>query len=75
MLNELRLERACNLLITSRLPIAVVSELCRFSNVPYFNRRFLEKKAANQDSLGLRTLTNYLYGRTRVLTRFSHQAL
>lgn len=45
MLNELRLERACNLLITSRLLIAVVSELCRFSNVPYFNRRFLEKKS------------------------------
>ena len=44
MLNELRLERACNLLITSRLPIAVVSEQCGFSNVPYFNRRFLEKK-------------------------------
>lgn len=44
MLNDLRLERACNLLITSRLPIAVVSEQCGFSNVPYFNRRFLEKK-------------------------------
>lgn len=43
-LNGLRLEKACNMLTDSALPIMEISLLCGFDNLSYFNRLFRQKK-------------------------------
>lgn len=39
-INELRIAKACNLLINSSTPIAVISDQCGYNNISNFNRRF-----------------------------------
>lgn len=44
LVNELRIGKACSLLINSDLPIANISDACGFNNISNFNRRFLQFK-------------------------------
>ncbi|NQZ79904.1 MAG: helix-turn-helix transcriptional regulator [Colwellia sp.] len=43
-INELRIGKACKLLMNSRIQIAAISDQCGFHNVSNFNRRFLMMK-------------------------------
>jgi len=43
-INELRIGKACKLLMNSKIQIAVISDQCGFHNVSNFNRRFLMMK-------------------------------
>ncbi len=43
-INELRIGKACKLLMNSKVQIAVISDQCGFHNVSNFNRRFLIMK-------------------------------
>ncbi|CCQ12309.1 Transcriptional regulator of N-acetylglucosamine utilization, AraC family [Pseudoalteromonas luteoviolacea B = ATCC 29581] len=38
--NELRIAKACKLLISSNAPVSVISDQCGFNNISNFNRRF-----------------------------------
>ncbi|MDP2560044.1 AraC family transcriptional regulator [Psychrobium sp. 1_MG-2023] len=44
-INQLRIGKACKLLINSATPIAVISDTCGFNNTSNFNRRFLLLKS------------------------------
>jgi AraC-like DNA-binding protein len=43
-INQLRIGKACKLLINSKVQISVISDQCGFHNVSNFNRRFLKMK-------------------------------
>ena len=44
IVNELRISKACSLLINSQMPISTISDTCGFNNISNFNRRFLQFK-------------------------------
>ncbi|OCQ21379.1 AraC family transcriptional regulator [Pseudoalteromonas luteoviolacea] len=44
-INQLRIAKACKLLINSQAPITVISDQCGFNNLSNFNRRFLALKS------------------------------
>lgn len=44
LVNQLRVGKACSLLINSDLPISTISDLSGFNNTSNFNRRFLQFK-------------------------------
>lgn len=43
-INQLRIAKACKLLITQQSPISAISDQCGFNNLSNFNRRFLQLK-------------------------------
>ncbi len=45
LVNQLRISKACSLLINSSMPVTTVSDICGFNNISNFNRRFLQFKA------------------------------
>ncbi|GHE89843.1 AraC family transcriptional regulator [Thalassotalea profundi] len=45
VVNQLRISKACSLLINTHMPISTISDLCGFNNISNFNRRFLKLKA------------------------------
>lgn len=45
IVNQLRISKACSLLINSQMPITTISDTCGFNNISNFNRRFLQFKA------------------------------
>ncbi|WP_076416082.1 AraC family transcriptional regulator [Shewanella sp. UCD-KL12] len=45
-INQLRIGKACKLLINSNHPIAVISDKCGFNNISNFNRQFLSIKGS-----------------------------
>lgn len=45
VVNQLRISKACSLLINSHMPISTISDVCGFNNISNFNRRFLQFKA------------------------------
>lgn len=44
-INQLRVAKACKLLISSSAPISVISDQCGYNNISNFNRRFLAIKS------------------------------
>jgi AraC-like DNA-binding protein len=44
LVNQLRIGKACSLLINSEKPITTISDMCGFNNISNFNRRFLQLK-------------------------------
>lgn len=44
VVNQLRISKACSLLINSHMPISTISDTCGFNNISNFNRRFLQFK-------------------------------
>ncbi len=44
IVNQLRISKACSLLINSQKPITTISDTCGFNNISNFNRRFLQFK-------------------------------
>lgn len=44
VVNQLRISKACSLLINSQMPISTISDICGFNNISNFNRRFLQFK-------------------------------
>ena len=44
IVNQLRVSKACSMLINSSIPITAISDHCGFNNVSNFNRRFLQFK-------------------------------
>jgi AraC-like DNA-binding protein len=44
LVNQLRISKACSLLISSQMPISTISDTCGFNNISNFNRRFLQFK-------------------------------
>ena len=44
VVNQLRISKACSLLVNSQMPIATISDICGFNNISNFNRRFLQFK-------------------------------
>lgn len=44
LVNQLRIGKACALLINSDQPISNISDICGFNNISNFNRRFLQVK-------------------------------
>lgn len=44
VVNQLRISKACSLLINSKMPISTISDTCGFNNISNFNRRFLQFK-------------------------------
>lgn len=44
LVNQLRIGKACSLLINTNIPIAIISDQCGFNNTSNFNRRFLQFK-------------------------------
>ncbi|WP_299974898.1 AraC family transcriptional regulator [uncultured Pseudoteredinibacter sp.] len=45
LVTQLRIGKACSLLVNSSLPIANISERCGFNNISNFNRRFYQEKS------------------------------
>ncbi|EGM70561.1 helix-turn-helix domain-containing protein [Shewanella sp. HN-41] len=43
-INQLRIAKACKLLITNQSPISMISDQCGFNNLSNFNRRFIQFK-------------------------------
>lgn len=44
VVNQVRISKACSLLVNTRMPINTVSDTCGFNNIANFNRRFLQFK-------------------------------
>lgn len=44
LINQLRISKACSLLINTNMPITTISDMCGFNTVSNFNRRFLQLK-------------------------------
>ncbi len=44
LVNQLRISKACSLLINSSMPITTISDNCGFNNISNFNRRFIQFK-------------------------------
>lgn len=44
LVNQLRISKACSLLINSTMPVTTISDICGFNNISNFNRRFLQFK-------------------------------
>jgi len=44
LVNQLRISKACSLLINTSMPVTTISDLCGFNNISNFNRRFLQFK-------------------------------
>jgi AraC-like DNA-binding protein len=44
LVNQLRISKACSLLINSAMPVTTISDHCGFNNISNFNRRFLQFK-------------------------------
>jgi AraC-like DNA-binding protein len=44
IVNQLRISKACSMLITTQKPITIISDNCGFNNISNFNRRFLQFK-------------------------------
>lgn len=44
VVNQLRISKACSLLINTSMPIYTISDTCGFNNISNFNRRFLQFK-------------------------------
>lgn len=44
IVNQLRISKACSLLINTQKPITIISDICGFNNISNFNRRFLQFK-------------------------------
>lgn len=44
VVNQLRISKACSLLVNTRMPINTISDTCGFNNIANFNRRFLQFK-------------------------------
>jgi len=44
LVNQLRISKACSLLINTTMPITTISDTCGFNNTSNFNRRFLQLK-------------------------------
>lgn len=43
-INQLRIAKACKLLISNQSPISIISDQCGFNNLSNFNRRFIQFK-------------------------------
>ncbi len=44
LVNQLRISKACSLLINTTMPVTTISDVCGFNNISNFNRRFLQFK-------------------------------
>jgi AraC-like DNA-binding protein len=44
LVNQLRISKACSLLINTAMPVTTISDMCGFNNISNFNRRFLQFK-------------------------------
>lgn len=44
LVNQLRISKACSLLINTTMPVTTISDTCGFNNISNFNRRFLQFK-------------------------------
>lgn len=44
LVNQLRISKACSLLINTTMPVTTISDICGFNNISNFNRRFLQFK-------------------------------
>ncbi len=44
LVNQLRISKACSLLINTSMPVTTISDTCGFNNISNFNRRFLQFK-------------------------------
>lgn len=44
LVNQLRISKACSLLINTNMPVTTISDMCGFNNISNFNRRFLQFK-------------------------------
>lgn len=44
LVNQLRISKACSLLINTNMPVTTISDVCGFNNISNFNRRFLQFK-------------------------------
>lgn len=44
LVNQMRISKACSLLINTTMPITTISDTCGFNNISNFNRRFLQLK-------------------------------
>lgn len=45
VVNQLRISKACSLLVNTSMPIYTICDTCGFNNISNFNRRFLQFKA------------------------------
>ncbi|PCK30296.1 helix-turn-helix domain-containing protein [Pseudoalteromonas piscicida] len=60
-INQLRIAKACKLLISSASPISVISDQCGFNNISNFNRRFQALKACTPSEFRARLHQKALY--------------
>jgi AraC-like DNA-binding protein len=44
LVNQMRISKACSLLINTAMPVTTISDTCGFNNISNFNRRFLQFK-------------------------------
>lgn len=44
LVNQLRVGKACSLLLNSDLPVSTISDMCGFNSISNFNRRFVQFK-------------------------------
>jgi AraC-like DNA-binding protein len=46
LITQLKISKACSLLINTNIPVTTISDMCGFNNVSNFNRRFLHLKSS-----------------------------